>query len=762
MVTLVPGNYQLTVNNIAGDTASWVKLEWVTIDTVTVNANRTGGGLRLKEIKSYNTDNTLLTKRYYEYRVPGTSKSSALIGRIPDPYLQYTERDKRWRPRTPFPGADVYYTIEWVYTTIHSSDVSNEARPVGNNISYEYVTEYNYDANAGKTVYRFSKPDYFLPGATWVDTYLDPVVKGKPLETTHYRKGVLQGEYYPVNREETSYYFSIPPDSTYQAGYKIKMLASEIDEVIEFAHFFYPSEFLIYNYTQNNYWVAPKERLVTQFETDTTKYTQQYTKFDYTALLVSKETTTTSVDTLVTEYDYFHPNISIYDHLNRPSEIIRKWRRDSLVKDVFDARKLTYAYNDTTHVLLPLELYRAELVELKGDYEVSSYYVPEVTFESYDSSGNLRSIVDKAAVRTSFIWGPNNMVLAKATNANPDQIAFTSFEYGASGGGWTYTENSGITAKTGSKSHVLNGANISRSGLDAGTAYTLSFWTINGNPSVTNTTWNNSHPTPGSEWVYCEYIVAGTATVTISGTGTTAIDELRLYPTDAQMTSYSYKDGFGVNSMTDPNGLSAYFDYDDVGRLKLSFDDDRNIVVQVQYQYGSAANVGLNQITTNAINKAGITWEGNIPATVSDSLSQTIKYFDGLGRLIQTVITRGSPDSADIVQPMVYDNYGREAYKYLPVVTGSDGLYKSSIVNPFTHAYSGAAASFYAPGSNNDIADDSIPYSVTRFEQSPLSRVIKQGAPGAAWQPNDTLYSTTDHTVKMRYTFNDSADVVLF
>ncbi len=56
-----------------------------------------------------------------------------------------------------------------------------------------------------------------------------------------------------------------------------------------------------------------------------------------------------------------------------------------------------------------------------------------------------------------------------------------------------------------------------------------------------------------------------------------------------------------------------------------------------------------------------------------DSLSQTIQYFDGLGRLIQTTTTQSSPSLEDVVLPVSYDAFGREVKKYLPYVSGSDG-----------------------------------------------------------------------------------------
>lgn len=128
---------------------------------------------------------------------------------------------------------------------------------------------------------------------------------------------------------------------------------------------------------------------------------------------------------------------------------------------------------------------------------------------------------------------------------------------------------------------------------------------------------------------------------------------------------------------------------------------------------------------------------------------------------MQTVTTQGSPNKKDIVQPVGYDQFGREARKYLPYVSsGNNGWYKESQVDQSTGNPVGEFANFYAnPGVG--IPQDLHPYSQTVFEPSPLNRVLKQGAPGQAWQPNSDPNSLGDNTVKRRYEFNTADDVRL-
>jgi hypothetical protein len=58
-------------------------------------------------------------------------------------------------------------------------------------------------------------------------------------------------------------------------------------------------------------------------------------------------------------------------------------------------------------------------------------------------------------------------------------------------------------------------------------------------------------------------------------------------------------------------------------------------------------------------------------ATLGNSRSlceenQNIQYLDGLGRPLQTVQVQGSPGFKDIVQPVAYDAFGRERFRYQP------------------------------------------------------------------------------------------------
>jgi YD repeat-containing protein len=64
-----------------------------------------------------------------------------------------------------------------------------------------------------------------------------------------------------------------------------------------------------------------------------------------------------------------------------------------------------------------------------------------------------------------------------------------------------------------------------------------------------------------------------------------AIDEVRVYPSDALMTTYTYDTLVGMTSTTDENNVTTYYEYDPFGRLKYIKDQNKNILKSYDYHY---------------------------------------------------------------------------------------------------------------------------------------------------------------------------------
>lgn len=159
-----------------------------------------------------------------------------------------------------------------------------------------------------------------------------------------------------------------------------------------------------------------------------------------------------------------------------------------------------------------------------------------------------------------------------------------------------------------------------------------------------------------------------------------------------------------------------------------------------------------NYIRVATVKVAGLTTEAAVDSAVCNNtkVNLAFQYFDGLGRPMQTVQYQGSPESKDMVQPVSYDDYGRESKKYLPYSAGTaNGTYRATALTDQTAFFNSPPTGVTAiPSGSGQVA-----YNETRFEASDLDRVQEQGFAGGAWKIGG------GHTQRRGYGFNGSTDV---
>ena len=190
----------------------------------------------------------------------------------------------------------------------------------------------------------------------------------------------------------------------------------------------------------------------------------------------------------------------------------------------------------------------------------------------------------------SYLWDYNNTYpIAEAKNADVLSIAYTSFEADGTGN-WTISpaardNTKGITGNSSYLLSIISNNNLSKAGLDAAKTYVVSYWTLNNTPYTISGT-IAGYPVKGvtnKGWTYYEHHITGQTTITISGNGN--IDEVRLYPSDAQMTTYTYDPLTGLTSSTNAKGETTYYEYDPFQRLMNIRDKDGNILKHMEYHY---------------------------------------------------------------------------------------------------------------------------------------------------------------------------------
>lgn len=219
---------------------------------------------------------------------------------------------------------------------------------------------------------------------------------------------------------------------------------------------------------------------------------------------------------------------------------------------------------------------------------LSDPHYRRVATEYYEpSTGDPIGQVRASGPATTYQWGyQGTQLIAQAQLARPAQVACTSFE-GEETGRWQGQRSAIATPGfTGQLSYDL-AAGLSCQGLPAG-QYKLSCYR-RGPAAATSMSANGlALSVVGgmvNGWTAYEAILAVGAAGRIQLTGNGQVDEVRLAPIGARLTSYTYAPLVGMTSQTGPDGRTTFYEYDELGRLVRTRDEQGRILSQQQYHY---------------------------------------------------------------------------------------------------------------------------------------------------------------------------------
>lgn len=162
-----------------------------------------------------------------------------------------------------------------------------------------------------------------------------------------------------------------------------------------------------------------------------------------------------------------------------------------------------------------------------------------------------------------------------------------------------------------------------------------------------------------------------------------------------------------------------------------------------------AGHLGLAQSTTENYVRTAELLISMQPEEFNWNDSNTLKidnitYFDGFGKIKQTVGLHQTPSKKDVIHFFEYDGFGRTSKRYLPLPSQQN----SGNYDP--NAKIGIEV-FY----ENRFADQH-PFSQTIYDDSPLNRITEVAAPGNTWQ------IANHHTSKRSYHTNIFNEVLRF
>ena len=237
-----------------------------------------------------------------------------------------------------------------------------------------------------------------------------------------------------------------------------------------------------------------------------------------------------------------------------------------------------------------------------GRFTQDPGYEPRVVFDRYAANRQPAQSHQPGGAPLCYLWDYRAAEpLAKASGAALTQLAATSFEPGATGR-WRYDSTSTSPylvagGKTGRWAYRLADARqVACSNLPPG-QYMLTYWVKGASPIV----YQNSvpvTPTPLRQspdgWQQYGVTLAlaqpSRNSVNLLATPGSAplLDELRLVPVGAQLTTFTYDPLRGLTSQTDPTGRTTAYEYDGLGRLVRTRDEQGQILSQQQYHYAGA------------------------------------------------------------------------------------------------------------------------------------------------------------------------------
>jgi hypothetical protein len=641
------------------------------------------GGFRVKRITNYlNDNNDIANMKTYLYEEPVAEPITEAHFKVNQQYLDLTN------------GCRIRYFRDVVYS---SPFVPLEVAP-GMPIMYKKVTEFNGTEaqHAGKTVFTYEDP-YTSAGFHTNNPEGHEFLFPRYCNPFHYDKGNYTPKlisktiysfdgsaYHPIEKELNAY--STLFSTTYNTG--IKLTRAGIYNTPYFYNGIWCGGGLqdcsvIFN--EHKLTIDVRDTKAYQevsFLTNAKKYTfdpkneNNYTftstdlAYNQSNLAISQQTVLDSHgDQQISVYKYPadfsgqqpYANMVNVNHLLSP--VVEKLDYKNNTSIFLQSTKTDFSFwnggsptSNATNKIYPL------LVSTK---KAGGSYEPRLQYEHYDEEGNLTAVSKSNGSPTVYIWSYNkSLPVARVDGAKVNEVYSNNFEEGTDfPTGVSLAANFANTGRYSGK--IVNGNSgelvyHSNSWLSVDLnnqpkRFHYSGWVYSDGPSAelflfmkrANETGYFSYVDSRvtyqvGSWVLLEGDVMVPADVAFlnlrldnNSTGTVWFDDLRIFPSEADMTTFTYDPLVGITSQLDGKNLAQHYEYDKLNRLQYIRDGKRNLLKAFCYNYlGQQANcftvntpetqVYARIEISNYQNMSSITPNGDINWTTGDVI---VKFY---------------------------------------------------------------------------------------------------------------------------------------
>jgi YD repeat-containing protein len=497
------------------------------------------GGLRIKDIQYI--DNGIINKKIkFKYNTYNSALSSGiLMGKPTYNYSTYVPIAKDLNQMFIVKAGD------WQYTTRTSTSVAPLSTNEGYHVFYKQVTV--EDSGVGKqlSTYSFSadlkKNKFPFPPPT-----SNEELRGKLLnQKTWDKTGALL--------KETNTTFDFSKNNRWIFGMKGGVEKENPYPTLIGGCIPDPNNWFLscYSYKINQVWSIVTQNKEISYNSSAQKI-EKISNFEYDTLTLNvlKQSYTQSdgkVRSSTFKYanDFSLPG-NVYEKMVNRHMINQVIETSDYVDNVLIYTKRTNYFEPYTNLIVP---------QSEETFKAGGVLESRITYDSYDATtGKLKQLKQTNGTPIALLWSTqNNKLIAKVSNALPTEVFYENFESPI---------NTNTQFHTGEKS--LAGDYSCSFTLPNTKSYVVDYWYFD-----------------GSNWNYLKKPYTNGMLLSEGS----HIDNVRIYPKDAMMLSYTYKIYTGITSEEAPDGKILKYEYDDFQRLVVLRDQYNNILKTLDYNY---------------------------------------------------------------------------------------------------------------------------------------------------------------------------------